>query len=55
MALPVEVVQNRNEAERVERAVQAWLVGSDTFKVNGVPTMLEVVNVRCKIAQPVAT
>jgi hypothetical protein len=44
MALPVEVVQNRTEAERVERAVQAWLVGSHTFKVGGVPTAHKIKN-----------
>ncbi len=55
MALPVEVVQDKTEADQVERGVKSWLLGQHDFSVNGVETVLDIVNVRCKIAQPVAS
>lgn len=55
MALPVEVVQDKTNAEQVEQGLKNWLLGRHVFSVNGVETVLDVVNVRCKIPQPVAT
>lgn len=55
MALPVEVVQDKTEAEQVEKGVKSWLLGRHVFTVNGVETALDIVTVRCKIAQPVAS
>jgi hypothetical protein len=55
IALPVEVVQDRDEAIRVERAMRRWLVGEHVFSVDGVETALTVTNIRAKIPQPVAT
>lgn len=55
IALPVEVVQDKAEAIRVERGIRDWLVGEHVFSVDGVETVLTVTNVRAKIPQPVAT
>jgi len=55
IALPVEVVQDKNEALQVERAMRHWLVGEHVFSVDGVETVLTVTNLRAKIPQPVAT
>ena len=54
MALPVEVVEKEQEAERVERSIRSWLLGEHAFCVNGVETVLNVVNVRARISQPLA-
>ncbi len=55
IALPVEVLQNKDEAARVERAMQSWMVGEHVFSVDGVETVLVITKVRVKIPQPVAT
>ncbi len=55
MALPVNVLQDRAEAERTERAIRHWLLGEHCFSVDEVETTLNVVNVRAKIAQPIAS
>ncbi len=55
IALPVEVLQNKDEAARVERAMQSWMVGEHHFSVDGVETVLVIAKVRVKIPQPVAT
>ena len=55
LALPVKVLQDKAEAQRVERQIRNWLAGSHSFSVNGVETYLTVVNVRAKIPQPVAS
>lgn len=55
MALPVEVVQDKADAIRVEKRIRAWLVGEHLFSVDGVETALTVTTVRAKIPQPVAT
>lgn len=54
IALPVTVLQNKTDAERVERGIRGWMVGDHEFTVNGVATRLTVVNVRTRIPQPVA-
>ncbi|RME74349.1 MAG: ParM/StbA family protein [Chloroflexi bacterium] len=55
IALPVEIVQDKKEAVRVERAMKEWIMGEHVFSVDGVESVIEIVNVRCKIPQPVAT
>jgi hypothetical protein len=55
IALPVEVIQDKTEAIRVERGIRDWLIGEHLFSVDGVETFLTVTNVRAKIPQPVAT
>lgn len=55
IALPVEVIQNKDEALRVERAMRSWMVGEHVFCVDGVETALIITHIRAKIPQPVAT
>jgi hypothetical protein len=55
IALPVEVVQDKDEAAQVERAMQQWLVGEHVFSVDGVETVVTITAIRAKIPQPVAT
>lgn len=55
IALPVEVLQNKAEGARVERAMRNWLVGRHIFSVDGVETVLTISQVRARIPQPVAT
>jgi hypothetical protein len=55
VALPVEVIQNKDEALRVERAMRDWMVGEHVFCVDGVETALTITYIRAKIPQPVAT
>jgi hypothetical protein len=55
IALPVEVLQDKDEALRVERAMRSWLVGEHLFSVDGVESVLTVTQVQAKIPQPVAT
>jgi len=55
IALPVEVLQDKAEAQRVERAMGGWLLGRHDFKVDGVATGVEISQVRARVAQPVAT
>ena len=55
LALPVKVLQDKQEAQRVERQIRNWLTGIHSFSVNGVETHLEVATVRAKIPQPVAS
>jgi hypothetical protein len=55
VALPVEVLQDKDEANRVERSMRSWLVGEHVFSVDGVETVLTITNIRAKIPQPVAT
>jgi hypothetical protein len=55
IALPVEVVQDKNEALQVERAMRNWMVGEHLFSVDGVETVLTITTIRAKIPQPVAT
>lgn len=55
LALPVKVLAQEAEAEQVEKAIKGWLVGSHLFSVDGVECALEVVNVRARVSQPVAT
>jgi hypothetical protein len=55
IALPVEVVQEKQEAAQVERAMRGWLVGEHVFSVDGVETVLTITTIRAKIPQPVAT
>ncbi len=55
VALPVKIVQAKDEAARVSRGIRQWLVGEHLFYVDGVETALTVTNVRAKVPQPVAT
>jgi plasmid segregation protein ParM len=55
IALPVEVLQKKEEALRVEQAMQSWLIGNHVFNVDGVETVLTITKIRAKIPQPVAT
>lgn len=55
IALPVEVVQDKNEALQVERAMRNWMLGEHLFSVDGVETVLTITTIRAKIPQPVAT
>lgn len=55
VALPVEVLQDKAEAQRVERAMSGWLLGRHEFTVDGVAAAVEISQVRARVAQPVAT
>ena len=55
IALPVEILQDKDEANRVERSLRSWLVGEHAFSVDGVETVLTITNIRARIPQPVAT
>jgi len=55
IALPVTVLEDKSEADRIERGIKSWLVGEHVFSVDGVETVLTVTRVRAKIPQPVAT
>lgn len=55
VALPVNVLQDKSEADRVERGIKRWLVGEHVFAVNGVDARVNVVDVRARIPQPVAS
>ncbi len=55
IALPVSVLEDKIEAERVERGIKKWLIGEHIFSVDGVETVLMVTRIRTKIPQPVAT
>ena len=55
VALPVEVVQDKAEAQRVEEGLRKWLLGEHRFSVDGVDTSLTVAALRARIPQPVAT
>lgn len=55
IALPVEALQDRAEAQRLERAMAAWLLGPHTFSVDGITTTVHIHHLRARIAQPVAT
>lgn len=55
VALPVNVLQDPTEANRVEKAMKGWMVGHHNFSVNGVETYVHITNVRAKIPQPVAS
>jgi hypothetical protein len=55
IALPVEVLQDKDEGLRVERAMRGWLLGEHVFSVDGVEAVVTITQVRAKIPQPVAT
>ena len=55
IALPVEILQDRDEAARVEQAMRGWLLGEHLFSVDGVETVLTITTIRARIPQPVAT
>jgi hypothetical protein len=55
IALPVEVLQDEKLARDVERGMSKWLVGKHRFELDGKPASFEIVQIRAKIAQPVAT
>ncbi len=55
VALPVKIIEDKDEAARVSRGIRHWLVGEHLFYVDGVETALTVTNVRAKVPQPVAT
>ncbi len=54
LALPVTVLQRRNDARAVERKIRDWLVRTHHFAVDGADTRLSIVTVRATIPQPVA-
>lgn len=55
IALPVEVLMDAQRAAATERDMAAWLVGAHTFTLDAIETQIEIVNIRAKIAQPLAT
>ncbi len=55
IALPVEVVQDKEDAAQVERGIRKWMIGEHVFSVDGIETVLTITRVRAKIPQPVAT
>jgi hypothetical protein len=52
VGLPVEVVQDRSEAQAVLRKLRAWVVGEHHFTINKQPTTVYIKQVKA-IAQPV--
>jgi len=55
IALPVEIMLNADQAHATEAGMQAWMLGSHHFTVDGQPADVEITAVRARIAQPVAT
>jgi hypothetical protein len=55
IGLPVELLQDADQAQVTERAMAGWLVGKHHFAVNGVEAVFWVKAIKAKIAQPVAT
>src|SRR5512136_539882 len=44
MALPVMVLEDKQEALKVEQGIRSWLVGEHVFSVDGVETAVTVTN-----------
>jgi hypothetical protein len=55
VGLPVEILQDTEQAQAAERGMARWLVGEHRFELDDTPARFEVVAMRAKIAQPVAT
>ena len=55
MALPVTLLEDKNQANRINDAIRNWMVGEHVFGVDGVETALTITQVVAKIPQPVAT
>jgi len=55
MALPVTLLEDKNEANRINEAIRAWMMGEHEFSVDGVEAALTITQVVAKIPQPVAT
>ncbi|MEM7343225.1 MAG: ParM/StbA family protein [Chloroflexota bacterium] len=55
IALPVVVIQDKDEAARVSRGIRNWLLGEHLFSVDGVETALTITTIRAKVPQPVAS
>lgn len=55
MALPVEVVQDKDNAEYVQNVMKKWLVGKHAFSVNGHSCEVEILSLRSKIPQPLSS
>jgi len=55
IALPVQVVEKRAEALRVERLISGWLKGEHRFQINGQAARFRVSHIRAKTPQPLAT
>ncbi len=55
MGLPVTLLEDKNEANRINEAIRTWMIGEHVFSVDGVETALTITRVVAKIPQPVAT
>jgi len=55
IALPVSILQDKERANQVERDMKKWLLGTHEFTLDGEAAQFEIVTVRAKIAQAVAT
>lgn len=55
IGLPVEVVKDTAEANKVQRQIRGWLVGEHSFMVDGIEFEVEVARVRAKTPQPVGS
>jgi hypothetical protein len=55
IGLPVEMLQDKFQAASIEAAMTNWMVGQHRFAVDDLNVEFEIVGLRAKIAQPVAT
>jgi hypothetical protein len=55
LALPVEVLQEKGEGERVEREMRRWLEGAHVFSVDGEPITVTISAIKARVSQPAAT
>lgn len=55
VGLPIQIIEDKKLAASTERKMSEWLMGEHRFSVDGKEMTLEVVGLRAKVAQPVAT
>lgn len=55
VGMPVELLEDTEQAAQVGRGMRKWLVGRHRFAVNGEERRLEVVEIKTTIAQPAGT
>ncbi len=55
IGLPIEILLDKSLAATTEREMSRWLLGQHQFSLDGVEARLKVVNLKAKIAQPLAT
>lgn len=55
IGVPVEVLENAEQAAEMERGMKKWMIGRHHFELNDVAYRFAVTNLKAKVAQPVGT